>query len=847
MKKNPAKSLKSKDLRQSAETQLGKHKEREVQVPLTMAEIQHLLNELEVHQIELEMQNEELTQSRTEAEAQYADLYEFAPVGYFTLGKTAVIQKINLTGALLLGVDHSQLVERQFGLLVKGEFREPFKAFLKKVFESKLKETCDIMFVNQARGPFWAHLEGTASENGESCRLVVLDISESKRAEDALRESEEKYRRIVDAAGEGIWMIDAESKTTFVNLKMAEMLGYSVDEMLGVALFTFMDEEGKAIAAAYVERRRQGIKEQHDFKIRRKDGTDLWVILETNPVFDNDGQYAGALAMVADITDRKRAEEALRESEERFKLLFDRAPVGYQSLNKDGNFIVVNDTWLEIFGYSKEEVVGKWFGDFLAPEYVEGFNERFPLFKACGKIHSEFEMVRKSGARFFVAFDGLIGHTPLGEFQQTHCVLNDITERKQAEKTIREYAENLEQRVVERTAELVRANRVKDEFLANMSHELRTPLNSILGFSETLLEGIRGPLNERQEQGLQLIYSSGQHLLGLINDILDIAKIEVGKFELHPEIVSVNDICHASLNFIKEMAGRKSILVEYSSSPDVSSMQADPKRLKQILVNLLNNAVKFTPEKGRVSLDVQTDTRRSQMRFSVTDTGIGIASDDLEKLFKPFVQLDSSLSRQYEGSGLGLMLVQKLVEMHGGEVHVESAVGSGSSFTVVLPWKQNADLNNAESFIVEVEEESKPSSRPTLLSGTGARILLAEDNEFNVMVIRDYLEAYGYQVFIAQHGAEAIAMANEIAPALILMDVQMPEMDGLESIRRLRATPGFDTVPIIALTAFAMSDDRERCLAAGANEYLSKPVKLRMLRKFIEKFIGDGRLEVPAE
>jgi signal transduction histidine kinase len=411
-------------------------------------------------------------------------------------------------------------------------------------------------------------------------------------------------------------------------------------------------------------------------------------------------------------------------------------------------------------------------------------------------------------------------------------------EHKRAEETIHEYAEDLEQRVEQRTAELIRANRIKDEFLANMSHELRTPLNSVLGFSETLLEGVRGPLDQRQEQAVELIRSSGEHLLGLINDILDVSKIESGKFEIRPEVVSVNDICRSSLTFIKQFANKKSITVEYLPLSDATTtIFVDSRRLKQILINLLNNAVKFTPEMGKVSLEVQADAEHNLMFFTVTDTGIGIAEDDLQKLFKPFVQLDSSLTRQYEGSGLGLMMVEKLVEIHGGHVQVQSDAGQGSSFRVVLPWKQAGSMTNNESLIAEGMHKNKPSSNKTLESGNGARILLAEDNETNVMVIKEYLEGHGYQIYVAHHGAEALAKASEVAPQLILMDIQMPQMDGLEATRRLRATPGFAAVPIIALTAFAMQGDRERCMEAGATEYLSKPVHLRKLQEMISKLL----------
>jgi len=259
----------------------------------------------------------------------------------------------------------------------------------------------------------------------------------------------------------------------------------------------------------------------------------------------------------------------------------------------------------------------------------------------------------------------------------------DITLRKQAEEVVKQYASDLERRVAERTTELTHANRAKSEFLANMSHELRTPLNSILGLSESLLEQTRGPLNEKQDQALQMIASSGKHLLGLINDILEVSKIEAGKLNIEPDIVSVKEVCESSLNFTRELALKKSITLDFWNNQKVATLFADPQRLKQILINLLNNAVKFTPEKGNVSLEVELNDERDQIRFIIMDNGIGIAPDDLKKLFSPFMQLDSSLARQYQGTGLGLTIAYKLTELHGGSMQVESEVGKGSRFIVV--------------------------------------------------------------------------------------------------------------------------------------------------------------------
>ena len=409
---------------------------------------------------------------------------------------------------------------------------------------------------------------------------------------------------------------------------------------------------------------------------------------------------------------------------------------------------------------------------------------------------------------------------------------------------VQRHRRDLEQRVAERTTdlnhtnlELQHANRAKDEFLATMSHELRTPLNSIIGLSESLLEQRRGSLSEHQQQSLQIIEASGRHLLELINDVLDLSKIEAGKFDYYPQTVDVDTLCRSSLAFIKEQALRKFITLHYEAGKNTLKIHADPRRLKQILVNLLTNAVKFTPDHGEVRLQVYADAEEDLIQFSVIDNGIGIAQEDLKRLFQPFVQVDGKLNRQFEGTGLGLFLVQKLTDLHGGSVQVESEAGKGSRFTINIP--RGRDIVNQQKIIhADGGRKAEPRSNP-ISDGPVKHsvILLAEDNMPSVLTISDYLESYGYEIKVAYNGLEAIEKAEEINPNVILMDIQMPVMDGLEAIRRLRTMPKFASVPIIALTALAMPGDRERCLEAGANEYISKPVSLKKLMQLLETFV----------
>jgi signal transduction histidine kinase/ActR/RegA family two-component response regulator len=423
----------------------------------------------------------------------------------------------------------------------------------------------------------------------------------------------------------------------------------------------------------------------------------------------------------------------------------------------------------------------------------------------------------------------------------------EIIERKRAEATLKEERALLSRWVTERTADLSAANaelartaRLKDEFLASMSHELRTPLTAILGLSEVLRAAVYGPLNEKQLKSVSGIEESGRHLLLVINDILDLSKIGAGKFELEIGPVSVEAVCQASLQFIKQTAHQKQLKVSSAHDGTVTTLQADERRLKQILVNLLSNAVKFTPEGGEIGLEVRGDIAHQAVHFTVWDTGRGIAPEDMNRVFQPFVQLDSSLSRQYGGTGLGLALVRRMVEMHRGRVSVESKVGQGSRFTISLPC---SELAKTAGSIEAAESAEIDGPGPAPLPAQPSLVLLAEDEDSVSSFLTDYLSESGYGVIIARNGAEALERAREEKPDLILMDVQMPVMNGLEATRHLRAETDLATIPIIALTALAMPGDREQCLQAGANAYLSKPVSLKDLARVIQAQLNQDQME----
>jgi len=420
-----------------------------------------------------------------------------------------------------------------------------------------------------------------------------------------------------------------------------------------------------------------------------------------------------------------------------------------------------------------------------------------------------------------------------GEIQQSNAALaaeRGLLAKRVAERTAELRATNAELSAA--NAELARAAIMKDEFLASMSHELRTPLHAILGMAQVLGANIYGDLSESQLRALGTIEESGRHLLTLITDILDLSKIGAGKLELELGPVPVNEVCRATLRGAAADARTKDITLSLTVADGASILWADEGRLQQILGNLLDNAVKFTPEGGRVGLDVTADSAEQVIRFTIWDTGIGIPGEAMDRLFQPFGQLDSSSTREYEGTGLGLSLVYRLTAMHGGSVSLESDMGAGSRFTVALPW-QHMLRGASKEPAAEATALQLPVHRRPL-------ILLAENNKADIHAITEHLEDQGFRLMVAWDGAEAIRRAREDHPHAILMSRQLPGIDGLEATRRIRAFPDLGSIPIIALTALNLPGDRAQCLSAGIDAYLPKPVSMRRLVETIESRLAQA-------
>lgn len=681
-------------------------------------------------------------------------------------------------------------------------------------------------------------------ENGQiqGRRVSLRDITERQRAIDDLRSSEAKYKGLSEELEERVrqrtaevqdlydnapvvyYSINGQGELTSINQTGLGMLGYTHEEVVGKPVSTIFLQAQEPLLKENIQRLvANGRIVDMEITAQRKDGTTFPVMVNAIAIFDERRNYVSSRSTMTDITELKRVENKLQRSVNFTNALLNSVPTPVFYKDREGKYQGCNMAFTEIMGVTSDMVSGHTVHELWPTEYADEYHEKdIELMQHAGQQVFESVIQDKYGVTRPVIFFKAVYFDESSQMAGLIGAFIDITERKNIEETLRR--SNLE---------LERALRVKDEFLANMSHELRTPLNGILGFSELLLGCDFGELNERQTRYVNSIESSGRHLLGLINDLLDLAKIEAGKLEITPELLNISDMCQSSLIFVKQAALKKNIQVTFEQATEYQIMVADQRRLKQILVNLLNNAVKFTPDHGKVTLRVTSDQLKECINFSVEDTGIGISVEDMQKLFKPFTQVDSSLNRQHEGTGLGLALVRELVELHRGSINISSAIGQGSIFTVSIPWSQGIGFDGVQKKIDPVVD-SQTSEGVHSKMGT---ILLAEDMESNILILEDFLDNLGYKVILARNGREAIDRCREASPDLILMDIQMPLMDGLEAIRYLRADSRFSALPIVALTALAMTGDRERCLEAGATDYVSKPVGLRELSALIERLL----------
>jgi PAS domain S-box-containing protein len=690
---------------------------------------------------------------------------------------------------------------------------------------------------------------------GGGAVVVHADVTQQRLAENAVRESEAQTRAMLSVLDEGILIHDTVPRLIACNPQAERFLGLTLTDLQRTDLairFQLLRPDGSEMPfderpLALTLQSGQPCRDML-LGLRMPQGV-RWLMVNTEPMHDNDtGALTAVVTSFSDITQRHLAADQLRK----LSLAVEQSPIGIAISSPDGRIEYVNDAYTRITGFPREEALGQ-LEEVLQPDRSPAEQRRAmhaALAAGRGWI-GEFASMRKNGEFYDERVHVAPIRQPDGPITHTLTICEDITEHKRVVAELDHHRHRLQDMVQERTQQLQlvneelttsrdsaeAANRAKSAFLANMSHEIRTPMNAIIGLTHLLQQE---PKDEPQARRLGKIADAAHHLLQVINDILDLSKIEAGKVELELADFSLDGLLQRVTELVAADAQLKGLELACHVVAVPDAWRGDATRLAQALVNLLGNAVKFT-ERGRVDLFVEQDAPADgscRLRFRVVDTGIGIAPDVQRQLFSAFVQADASTTRRFGGTGLGLAITARLAALMGGEVGVDSTPGAGSTFwfTVCLQHGSAEATGWADASAAEAELRRRSA---------GARILLVEDNLVNQEIAREVLQRVGLQVEVAGDGHQALQRLAQDPVDLVLMDVQMPVMDGLEATRQLRRMPGMDRLPVLAMTAHAFGEDRQACLDAGMNDHVVKPIDLRQLYGTVSRWLPNSRQATP--
>ncbi len=649
---------------------------------------------------------------------------------------------------------------------------------------------------------------------------------ERVKAESELKKSIENFRRTFDESPIASAIVALDMQLERVNTEFCRITGYSEEELLALTIPEITHPDDLEQDTRLSERLLTGEIDscQTDKRLIRKDGGMVWVRLSLRLIRDSEGKPLHYLPMMEDITARKRAEEELTK----FKKGIEQSEDVMFITNPVGKIVYVNPAFRKVYGYSDSEVIGR------TPRILKSGHHSRELYGdfwnrlvSGESVHGEFVNRTRDGR--FVIMEA--SANPIldenGRMLGFLAIQREITMRKQTEEELR---------AAKQAAEA--ANVAKSAFLATMSHELRTPLNGILGMAQLLEELFYGDLSKEQHKFTRSILDSGRHLLNLINEILDLSKIESGKIQYTREDFSPLSIIHDTVMLLNPRIAEKNIAITIAVDRDIVIWN-DERRFKQVILNLFENAIKFTDQGGKIDISTQWAPDEESVRFVVRDTGIGIKEEDFGKIFQYFQQLDSTYSRKGEGTGLGLALSKRLVEGMGGEMWFTSVYGEGSTFVFSLPAERDKSpdtIRQSGDTVYRHNTEETPESQ-----SMEKVLLLIEDNPLNAQVVINLLEANRYSVVHFDNAALAIEYARNHRPDLILMDIQLPEMDGITATKILKGDGRTASIPVFALTAHAMEEDAQAAFRSGIERYITKPIDSREFLGMLKEFFSADK------
>jgi len=782
-----------------------------------------------------------------ESEERFREVFEHAPFGMCVSGPDGRFLQVNAAFCRMVGYSEQELFATVWSELTHPDDLESSLRRMEQLLQDPGGcVEAEKRYIHRSGNVVWGRMRmSIVRDSGGSPQYSVVhieDITERKRAEEALHESEKRYRVLAHAlqsAGECICITDTEDRFLYVNDAFLRTYGYGEDELIGRHVGILRSARSSPEIQDEILPATMAGNWHGELWNRSKDGREFPISLSTSSVCDEDGQRIALVGIARDITDRKQAEQALRSSEEKFRQLAENMrEVVWMAPMTRNEAPYASPAYARIWGRTCDSVNQNqmsWM-DAVHPDDLEEARRLVTAAVGRGPVEAEFRICVPSGQEKWIHNQAIPIRDQAGQLIRIVGIAEDITERKRYEAELIQAREAADA-----------ANRAKSSFLANMSHEIRTPMNGVIGMIQLLLET---DLTAEQRRYAQVAHTSGWSLLRLINDILDFSKIEARKVVLENLGFKLCDTVEEVVELLKVQAKAQGLDLHSRVSPGMPAvLRGDAHRLRQVLTNLVGNAIKFT-ERGKVTVEASLESQeggKATVRFTVTDTGIGIRQDQAGKLFSRFSQADASTTRKYGGAGLGLAICKQLVELMGGTIGVDSREGHGSTFWFTTVFELGLEL---------AASQPQPAGERVAAPGGAAavrrefRILVAEDIATNRDLALAQLQKLGYTADAVADGAEAVAAVERGGYHAVLMDCQMPVMDGFEATRRIRRSSHPD-IPIVAVTADALTDDRGRCLSEGMDDYLAKPVDLAQLLAVLAKWLpatGAGEpAETPAE
>jgi PAS domain S-box-containing protein len=772
------------------------------------------------------MAQSQLVQSLQQSEEKFRHLID-ASYGGVTVAIDGIISETNTAFSRMFGYGSDEMIGLPALSLVTAEStrlaQQNINANFERPYEMVALKKDGTEFTIEAVGK-------TTIINGKRVRVTAArDISERKKFEETLRSSEMKFRSVLHSVNDSIIAANKDGEIVAWNRAAENIFGYTEAEALGQPLTILMPERFRPMHSAGMKRAVQTGQSKIAGKnvelVGVKKTGDEFPIELSLASWQQDGEVFFT-SVIRDLTEKKAAEFALKETTKTLQTLIASSPVGILLMDESFRLKMWNPACERIFGWSAEEALGKPLPFVPDEKRAESNQILRTMALTRKKIETQAERVRKDGTPISIHIAAMPLLNDKDEVYAHMAVLTDVSEQAKAAVELQAAHEQ----AVKANKALSAATKAKSEFLANMSHEIRTPLNGVVGMNGLLMDT---SLNAEQREYAEAVRASADTLLTLINDILDFSKVEAGKLDLELIDFEIDQVVQDIERTIGFSANKKGLSLFRSRALAVPEhFRGDPTRIRQVLLNLVSNAIKFTPT-GHVRIEIREKGElagRRNILFEVTDTGIGIPEDALSRLFQAFSQADSSTTRKYGGTGLGLSISKHLVTLMGGEIGVRSEAGKGSTFWFTLPLEVGVGARAAN---------------PTVLSKTvphqRLRILVAEDISVNQIIAVKTLERLGHSAMAVANGQEVLDSLQDTPFDLIFMDCQMPEMDGYEATRKIRSskTLSCTDIPIVAMTANAMEGDRERCIEAGMDDYITKPIKSRDLEIVLQRVLQN--------